>query len=170
MAFRDHLGAAVSVNEPISLVHGLWRWSYANGGAMAVFESLEEAPGHRAAVNMLTRDRLCAAIGIEPEAYIDTLGWAMANPQEPVMVPESEAEVYEIRRERLNSVRSPSLTIGPKMPAATCPRPSSSPTMENDATSVSTVNCSETTSTSWFALFLGTSAPWWTKPAPRART
>jgi UbiD family decarboxylase len=99
MAFRDHLGAAVSVNEPISLMHGLWRWSYANAGAMAVFESIKEAPGHRAAVNMLTRDRLCAAIGIEPGAYIDTLGWAMANPQDPVLVPESEAEVYEVRRE-----------------------------------------------------------------------
>ena len=81
MAFRDHLGAATTVTEPVSLVHGLWRWSYANAGAMAVFESIEEAPGHRAAVNMLTRDRLCEAIGIEPGAYIDTLGWAMANPQ-----------------------------------------------------------------------------------------
>ena len=98
MAFRDHLDAAVTVTEPVSLVHGLWRWSYANSGAMAVFDSLVEAPGHRAAVNMLTRDRLCAAIGIEPEAYIDTLGWAMANPQEPVLVSESEAEVFEVRR------------------------------------------------------------------------
>ena len=87
MAFRDHLGAAVTVKEPVSLAHGLWRWSYANAGAMAVFESIEEAPGHRAAVNMLTRDRLCEAIGIEPEAYIDTLGWAMANPQAAVSSP-----------------------------------------------------------------------------------
>ena len=99
MAFRDHLGAATTVTEPVSLVHGLWRWSYANAGAMAVFESIEEAPGHRAAVNMLTRDRLCEAIGIEPGAYIDTLGWAMANPQEPIMVSEDEAEVFQVRRE-----------------------------------------------------------------------
>ena len=68
MAFRDHLDAAVTVADPVSLVHGLWRWSYANDGAMAIFESLVESPGHRAAVNMLTRDRLCAAIGLEPEA------------------------------------------------------------------------------------------------------
>ena len=47
---------------------------------MTVFENRAECPGHRSAVNMLTRDRLCAAIGIEPEAYIDTLGWAMTNP------------------------------------------------------------------------------------------
>ena len=107
MAFRDHLGAAKTVTEPVSLVHGLWKWSYDHGGAMAVFESLEEAPGHRAAVNMLTRDRLCAAIGIEPGAYIDTLGWAMANPQDPVMVAEEDAEVFQVRRE------SPSLSTLP---------------------------------------------------------
>ena len=100
MAFRDHLGAAALVTEPVSLVHGLWRWSAANDGAMAVFHHLEEAPGHRAAVNMLTRERLCAAIGIAPEAYIDTLGWAMEHPSEPLMVPADEAEAFEVRRDR----------------------------------------------------------------------
>ena len=62
---------------------------------MTVFDNIAECPGHRAAVNMLTRDRLCAAIGIEPEAYIDTLGWAMDHPSEPEMVGESEAACLE---------------------------------------------------------------------------
>ena len=54
---------------------------------MTVYANIPECPGHRAAVNMLTRDRLCAAIGIEPEEYIDTLGWAMDHPSEPVTSP-----------------------------------------------------------------------------------
>ena len=40
-------------------------------------------------------DRLCAAIGIEPEAYIDTLGWAMDHPSEPEMVSVSDAACLE---------------------------------------------------------------------------
>ena len=62
---------------------------------MTVFDNIAECPGHRAAVNMLTRDRLCAAIGIEPEAYIDTLGWAMDHPSEPEMVSRSDAACLE---------------------------------------------------------------------------
>ena len=62
---------------------------------MTVFENISECPGHRAAVNMLTRDRLCAAIGIEPEAYIDTLGWAMSHPSTPVQVDQQEAACFE---------------------------------------------------------------------------
>ena len=62
---------------------------------MTVFENIAECPGHRAAVNMLTRDRLCAAIGIEPEEYIDTLGWAMSHPSEPVLIDSSKAPCFE---------------------------------------------------------------------------
>ena len=69
--------------------------SQASGHAMTVYTNIPECPGHRAAVNMLTRDRLCAAIGIEPEEYIDTLGWAMDHPSEPVLVSESEAACFE---------------------------------------------------------------------------
>ena len=62
---------------------------------MTVFDNITECPGHRAAVNMLTRDRLCAAIGIEPEAYIDTLGWAMDHPSQPVLIDKAKAPCYE---------------------------------------------------------------------------
>ena len=95
MAFRDHLGAATVETSKVSLVHGMLQHSKSSGHAMTVFENIAECPGHRAAVNMLTRDRLCAAIGIEPEAYIDTLGWAMGNPATPVLVPQSEAACFE---------------------------------------------------------------------------
>ena len=95
MAFRDHLGAATVETSEVSLIHGMLHHSRASGHAMTVFENIPECPGHRAAVNMLTRDRLCAAIGIEPEAYIDTLGWAMGQPSTPVLVAKEEAPCFE---------------------------------------------------------------------------
>lgn len=102
MAFRDHLGAASHENGAVSLVHGMLHHSQATQHAMTVFNAIEECPGHRAAVNMLTRDRLCAAIGIEPEAYIDTLGWAMKHPSQPVIVNEDEAPCREVRPETVD--------------------------------------------------------------------
>ena len=95
MAFRDHLDAAMLEKEAVSLVHGMLHHSQASQHTMTVFENITECPGHRAAVNMLTRDRLCAAIGIEPEAYIDTLGWAMHHPGEPVLVDAEHAPCLE---------------------------------------------------------------------------
>ncbi len=44
---------------------------------------------------MLTRDRLCQAIGIQPEIYIDTLAWAMKNPSSPQIVSPADAPVFE---------------------------------------------------------------------------
>ena len=95
MAFRDHLGAATVESAEVSLVHEMLHHSQASGHAMTVFDNIPESPGHRAAINMLTRDRLCAAIGIEPEAYIDTLGWAMNNPSTPELVSKDEAACFE---------------------------------------------------------------------------
>jgi len=102
MAFRDHLGAATIVRDEISLVHGMLSHSQSSGHAMTVFDRIKECPGHRAAVNMLTRDRLCAAIGIEPEAYIDTLGWAMEHPSQPIMIDETSAACLEVRYDEVN--------------------------------------------------------------------
>ena len=80
MAFRDHLEFAETETEQVSLIHGMWDYSYKNQHALTVFANIEETPGHKAAVNLLTRERLCQAIGITPEEYIDTLAWAMKNP------------------------------------------------------------------------------------------
>jgi UbiD family decarboxylase len=95
MAFRDHLAAATIESEPISLIHGMLHHSQASGHAMTIFDNIDETPGQRAAVNMLTRDRLCAAIGIEPEAYIDTLGWAMNHPSQPAIIAQEDAQCFE---------------------------------------------------------------------------
>ena len=75
MAFRDHLDAAETISQPISLIHGMWEYSKVNQHPLLVFENISETPGHKAAVNLLTRERLCAAIGISPEEYIDILLW-----------------------------------------------------------------------------------------------
>ncbi|MFB1005914.1 MAG: UbiD family decarboxylase, partial [Candidatus Poseidoniaceae archaeon] len=107
MAFRDHLGAAQIESAPVSIIHGMWEHSRASKHALTVFDNLIESPGQRAAVNILTRDRLCEAIGISPEAYIDTLGWAMQNPSEPVIVDASEAECFENIQESVDITALP---------------------------------------------------------------
>ena len=102
MAFRDHLRFAETETTPVSLIHGMWKYSNENNHSLTVFDQIIEAPGHKAAVNLLTRERLCQAIGITPEQYIDTLAWAMENPSQPVLVDASEAECYENMQEEVN--------------------------------------------------------------------
>ena len=51
---------------------------------------------------MLTRDRLCEAIGIQPEVYIDTLAWAMKNPSSPEIVSPAEAPVFDCMQDEVN--------------------------------------------------------------------
>ena len=58
-------------------------------------------------INILTRDRLCESIGISPEQYIDTLGWAMNNPSEPILVDNAEAECFENRQETVDITQLP---------------------------------------------------------------
>ena len=102
MAFRDHLEFAQTETTPVSLIHGMWKYSKEHNHSLTVFDQIIETPGHKAAVNLLTRERLCQAIGITPEQYIDTLAWAMENPSQPVLVDTSEAECYENRQDEVN--------------------------------------------------------------------
>ena len=85
MAFRDLLKAATSVSEPISVVHDLRSRSMTLGHPMLLAEAPIEAPGHRVALNVLRRDRLCEGLGIEPSEFIDLLAWGMANPQDTMV-------------------------------------------------------------------------------------
>ena len=102
MAFRDHLEFAQTETTPVSLIHGMWEYSKEHNHSLTVFDQIIETPGHKAAVNLLTRERLCQAIGITPEQYIDTLAWAMENPSQPVLVDASEAECYENMQDEVN--------------------------------------------------------------------
>ena len=95
MAFRNHLGAARVHTEPISLHEEMRLFSEQSDHDMIVFESIKEAPGHKTVVNLLTRERLCAAIGITPEEYIDTLGWAMNNPGDLHYIKSEQSPCFE---------------------------------------------------------------------------
>ncbi len=86
MAFRDLLGAARIISEPTSVLHGIFDASFASGHELLLFDNVIESPSHRVAVNLLTRPRLCEALSIAPEDFIDLLGWAMSNPEIPEMV------------------------------------------------------------------------------------
>ena len=107
MAFRDHLAAAEIISQPISLIHGMWEYSRNNNHPLLVFDNIVETPRQRAAVNLLTRERLCAAIGISPEQYIDTLAWAMDNPSTPVIVEQSDASCFENRQDKVDLLKLP---------------------------------------------------------------
>jgi len=105
MAFRDLLGAASIITEPTSVLHGIFDKSKSTGNELLIFENLIEAPGHRVAVNLLTRPRLCAALAIEPEDFIDLLGWAMKNPRVPKIV--ESGPVMECRQETPDLTKLP---------------------------------------------------------------
>ncbi len=47
MAFRDLLGAATIIDEPTSVLHGVFDKSKSTGHNLLVFENLIETPGHR---------------------------------------------------------------------------------------------------------------------------
>ena len=76
MAFRDHLAGAHKPDEALSCIHGLFDLSQDLNHSM-ILADIIEAPGHRAALNVLARDRLCAVLNVEPGELIDVLGWAM---------------------------------------------------------------------------------------------
>ena len=86
MAFRDHLEGAHLPDGPVSCIHGLFDLSHALGHALILARDVPEAPGHAAAVNVLSRDRLCSVLGIEPGELIDILGAVMHARQDTVEV------------------------------------------------------------------------------------
>ena len=88
MAFRDALSAATLVSDEVSLIHEMFDISRASGHEMLIFDNIEQSPGHRVAINFLTRTRICEALGIEPEEFLDLLQWAMNNPSTPEVVEE----------------------------------------------------------------------------------
>ena len=102
MAFRDLLEGAHLHESPISVKHGVLDASYSSGHIPLLFEDIIECPGHRTAANVLVRERLCEAFSIGPGELIDILAWAMDNPEDPIEVPASEAEVLQNTQETVN--------------------------------------------------------------------
>ena len=67
-----------------------------------VFENISECPGHKAAANVLVREKLCKSFSIEPGELIDILAWAMDNPEEPVEVDRRDAAVLQNRQDEVD--------------------------------------------------------------------
>ena len=86
MAFRDLLGSALTISEPTSVLHGIFDKSCSLNHQLLLFDNIEEAPGHRVALNLLTRNELCKGLSIAPEDFIDLLGSAMGELGEPKIV------------------------------------------------------------------------------------
>ena len=104
MAFRDHLAGAYSPDEPISCIHGLFDLSRQRNHDM-IHAEIIEAEGHTAALNVLSRDRLCQVFDVTPGELIDVLGSAMDNPQQPIFV--DSGPVFENRMENVLLTKLP---------------------------------------------------------------
>ena len=107
MAFRDMLGDVMNVKETISVLHGMIDASNRLGDVPLIFDEIDEAPGHRAALNVLEKSRLCEMFDISPGDLIDVLAWAMENPSEPEIVEASEAPVMQSGQEKVDLTKIP---------------------------------------------------------------
>ncbi|SVD91977.1 uncharacterized protein METZ01_LOCUS444831, partial [marine metagenome] len=96
MGFRDLLAKAVPVATPTSCIHGILNASIASENQPLMFENIIEAPGHRAALNLLERSLLCESYNITPSELMDIMLEAMLEPEEPLTVANSRALEYEI--------------------------------------------------------------------------
>jgi|TARA_B100001094_G_scaffold215365_1_gene209398 UbiD family decarboxylase len=77
------------------------------GDIPLVFNDISEAPGHRAALNVLEKSRLCEMFDISPGDLIDVLAWAMENPSDPEIVDSTEAPVMQSGQKDVNLTKIP---------------------------------------------------------------
>jgi len=89
------LGGVIVDDAPISVNFEMRQRSIENGNSPILFTNVKEAPGHKAAINILDRKRLCDYFDVEPGELIDILSWAMKNPTEPKIIPASDAPAME---------------------------------------------------------------------------
>ena len=102
MGFREMLQGVQVVDELVSVRHEMLERSMASDHRPLLLTNVKESPGHRAALNIIDRDRLCESFGVEPGELIDILAWAMDNPSEPVLVGAPEAPVLENAMEKVD--------------------------------------------------------------------
>ena len=107
MSFRDHTDMATIVSDDVSVIHGLMNESIQHNHVPLVFDSIIETPGHRAAMNVLTREHLCRVWNLNPGELIDTLGWAMQNPIDPEIVESSAAQCMQNMMEKVDVTSIP---------------------------------------------------------------
>jgi len=107
MAFRDMLEGVHRIDDDVSVNYDMMDTSVSMGNIPLVFNNISESPGHRAALNVLERSRLCEMFDVSPGELIDILAWAMENPSEPQIVGSSEAKVMESGQDSVDLERIP---------------------------------------------------------------
>ena len=107
MAFRDLLHGVDCDDDAVSVNLEMFDRASAAGGKGVVFSDIIESPGHRAALDVLVRDRLCEVFSVSPGELIDVLAWGMANPEPPLVVDSTEAEVLQCRQEPIDLQKIP---------------------------------------------------------------
>jgi UbiD family decarboxylase len=95
MAFRDLLHDVENVEERTSLIYDMLEYSSNKGNPPLLFTDILESKGHKAAINVLTREGICKTFDISPGELIDTMAWAMKNPSEPEITKKNLAPVME---------------------------------------------------------------------------
>ena len=107
MSFRDHAAMSTIVNDCVSVNHGLMQSSASLQHQPVLFDNISECPGHRASMNILTRDHLCKVWELTPGELIDTMGWAMQNPIDPVVIDSTLAECMENKMDNVDITTIP---------------------------------------------------------------
>ena len=95
MGFREMLQGVRVVDDTISVHQEMLKRSVSLDHLPMLINNLKEAPGHRAAINILDRKRLCDYLRVDPGELIDILAWAMENPSDPEIVPSEDAPVMQ---------------------------------------------------------------------------
>tara|TARA_B100001113_G_scaffold327383_1_gene300925 strand:- start:1102 stop:2373 length:1272 start_codon:yes stop_codon:yes gene_type:complete len=95
VGFRELVDGSRVSDSPVSVEFDMKRESEISGNEPILFNEITETPGHRAAMNILTRKRLCEAFEVKPGELIDILAWAMENPSEPVLIDKENAPVLD---------------------------------------------------------------------------
>ena len=64
MGFREMLQGVQVVDELVSVRHEMLERSMASDHRPLLLTNVKESPGHRAALNIIDRDRLCESFGV----------------------------------------------------------------------------------------------------------
>ncbi len=107
MAFRDLLHGVDCDDNPVSVNLEMFDRASASAGKGVVFNDIIESPGHRAALDVLVRDRLCEVFSVSPGELIDVLARGMANPEPPLEIDSTEAEVLQCKQEPIDLQKIP---------------------------------------------------------------
>ena len=107
MAFRDHLGRARTIEQPTSCIFDVFEASIESGHEFLLFDNIPEAPGHRLALNIMTRERLSIALGVAAVDLVDLLGKAMVNSAQPLHIEAQHAPVMQACQESVDLRKLP---------------------------------------------------------------